>query len=698
MRRIFILLLISALISSITAIAEEDIEEQIRKALPELLGANNFGTDFWISNPPAYEESDGNNFVQLYISSPFKTEVKVEVKGKKFSVTKETIPNDVIVFDLPPDTGQVKSKGVYEKPFPEKVYEDYGVHISAGQPVSVYCISRFKSTSDGYLAMPVSALGIEYIVSTYEEDPMFKRVWNNQFPSTSCIVAPYDDTEVSFTLGGNETTRTAGGMNPGETKSVTLNKGDVWMFMADGENADLSGSRIVSSKPVAVISGNQCANIPVENQWCDYIVEMQLPVNLWGIDYHVRQVPERKNASIIRVFASDDNTKIYRNGEEIAMIPKSGGVKNEGFIEMRLSEPEEDEKPEAAVISGNKPIGVMLFNTGVEEDGYPLVDSDPFAELQVPVDLYTKDIIFCVPGTFGGDVFIKNYIDLIYECDDEGNAPDHMQIAKVENGNVPWIKLNEEYPGRGDLFKYDIYGKKYALKTLRLDTVGVYKIKSETPFAAYSYGYGWCDSYGYPTAGLYLDSDNDKDSKFPELVVSDKEEDNSHLQGKIEDSGSGISLAFLFEEYSSNYEFKCEPSATSHLVYNWELNILNKYQDGVATIVYADQSGNYTYKTFEYEGEDAGSVTVEEAGNRVKLYPSPVTGISQIELNLDGIRKATVKVMDIHGNAVLTIAESLQISGNDVFQLNAAELSSGTYILHIRTDDRILTKKFSVIK
>ena len=166
-------LLLVLLLSSYTAYAQEDIIEELKNAYTEHLGSNNFGTEFWIANPPAYEETAGNNFVKIFVMSPFETNVTVEVAGKDYKKEMKTIPNDVISFDLRPDIGQVKSKALAEPPWPEQIYKGAGIHITSDEPVAVYCIVRFQATSDGYMAVPMQALGKSYIVAAYDEDPMF---------------------------------------------------------------------------------------------------------------------------------------------------------------------------------------------------------------------------------------------------------------------------------------------------------------------------------------------------------------------------------------------------------------------------------------------------------------------------------------------------------------------------------------------
>ena len=609
--------------------ASDNIDmKEIKKNLQELLGANNVGKEFWISNPPCYEETAGNNFVKIFITSPVKTQVIVEVPGKGFYRNQMTIPNDVIQFDIPPSIGQVISKGVREVPAPEEVYIGAGVHIYADDPIVVYCVVRFQATSDGYLAIPVSALGKEYIVAAYEEDPMFKAVWSDHFPSTTCIVAPHDKTRVTFIMGGNGFSKTAGGLKPGDATTKTLNKGDVWMFMSygDGVNADLSGSRVFADKPIGMVSGNQCTNIPIGNQWCDYTVEMQLPTNVWGKHYHVAKVPGRKFPSIIRVFGKEENTDIFRNGNKVSEVKTVGGVIGKGYQEMRMG-PFIENQNKSCVISGDKPIGVTLYNCGVQEDGYPLPNSDPFVEVQTPIEQYQDEITFCTPATFGGDFFMENYLNVVYETDESGVIPPDLMYAEVSGGRYEWIKVRDKFPGTGELFTYDVDGRKFGTHTLTLPTVGVFKIKADKPFAAYSYGYDWCDSYGYPTSAALADLEKpDTIPPAPEWTMEC--DGNVNADGKTlvtdypddEEVRSNLAKIIFFRDSSDNYDLWYNEFIPGvDWVTEWGLNILNPEEDARALIGFTDRRGNDTILDIRYYAVKLDIIPEEYDFGKLKL-------------------------------------------------------------------------------
>ncbi len=603
--KISLTLIMSFLLIGPNILAQEVNENDIKKNLPKMLGANNIGKEFYFTIPPCFEdESAGfSNFIKIYVTAATKTLVTVENEGSGYFQTKTTIANDVIEFNITPVQGQPFTKMGRDPNVPERIFPRRAMHVYADQPLVVYCVVRYHWTSDGFLAIPVSSLGKEYIVAGWASDAMFLAVWNYKLPDMTGIVAAYNDTRVRFTLGGNVMTKTAGGMRPGQSKEIVMQKGDVFLVSTDAAEADLSGSKVIANKPVAVVTGNMCNNIPTGNQWCDYTVEMDLPTFTWGLDYFVPKVPGRKHPSIIRIFGKEPNTNIFRDGKQIGQIKTGGGIEGNAFLTMRMVE--FDAPPRSVVISGDKPIGVTLYNTGVQEDGYPHPNSDPFVMVMTPLQQYQKDITFCTPGIMGSQGFPENYINLVYETDEYGMMPDDYEFAKVSNGVFKWEKLRTRFPGQDELFIKEIDGKKFAAKTITLPGDGVYKIHANHLFAAYSFGYSDYDSYGFPTSAALADLEKpdtncpvptyemDCDGTVKGAIVTDMPDDS-----KIR---SNLAMIYMDDFSSFNYQFDYLtfiPGETRTTT--WELKVIDPTKDAQATLVFADRRGNDTTIVVKY--------------------------------------------------------------------------------------------------
>jgi hypothetical protein len=182
------------------------------------------------------------------------------------------------------------------------------------------------------------------------------------------IVAPYDRTKVDFYLGGNIETEVEilGGqrLRPGDTKRWTMNKGDVLVLSNYGDFQTLSGSYIKGDKPIAVISGQACTDVPVNTYACDYTVEMDIPIHSWGQVYNVPWVRVRRRPSVMRIFAKDPQTTVWRDGQQVAYFTdgcylKGGGFQN-AWLEQRIWPVGID--PNVACYTSDKPMYISIYN------------------------------------------------------------------------------------------------------------------------------------------------------------------------------------------------------------------------------------------------------------------------------------------------------------------------------------------------
>jgi hypothetical protein len=464
-------------------------------SLPKLLGSSNAGTEFYFTFVPGIETSCCD--LKLYISCNIRTKVTVEVPSKGYTKTKYTIPNEIIEFTLAPAVGQVYRKIERDIPKRDSVWEKAAVHVIADDPIICYSAKRYQYNGSGFLNLPVDILGNEYLISAYN-DPGNNT--NMFFPAYAGISAVYDNTEIQFIMGGTENSKTSGGLLPGNDTIYFLNKSDVLLISSLGKLSDLSGSRVISSKPISVVTGNFCAFITDSNSNCDITEEMEIPTYAWGETYHVTPIFGRKKNSIIRIYAKKPMTNIMRDGKYLGTIRTAGGIEGVGYLHLRADEGE----PRPIVISGDKPISVTQYNPGTTDDS---VTSDPFQMTLLPTELYQREIIFHTPGIRGGYGFPYNYINLCYESDIIGNLPDDIEIAfyNYKDSVFEWHRLKDTLGRQGQPFYKNFGDRQFSFTTFLLPGDGVYKIRAEKPFQAYMYGFSSYDSYGMP-ASVYLDS------------------------------------------------------------------------------------------------------------------------------------------------------------------------------------------------
>ncbi|MBS1536830.1 MAG: choice-of-anchor D domain-containing protein [Bacteroidetes bacterium] len=574
------------------------------KTLPSRFSATNAGTEFYFSFPPCYEEESGaNNSCRVFVASLSKQLITIEVPGRGYRVTKLCQANDVVEFVLGTGAAQPFLKSGKANAPEEQVYQGAAIHVIAQSPIICYGVTRYNYTSDGFLAVPVSALGDEYIVASY---PQYTALGSGyQLTSETTISAAYDDTEVTFEMGGNSISETSGGLKPGKTKSFVLqHKGDVLCFSSNGDIQDLSGSRITSTKPVAVVSGNQCANVPAGVYACDYMSEMELPTFTWGTEYHVTPFWGRKNNPVIRIYAKEKDTKVYRDGQEWFTLSGATRKIDEGYADRRSS----DGVPRAVVISADKPIYVEELNPGQSDDN---VASDPFMLVLSPLQQYQKEIVWCTPGAItSNNNFKSHYVNLIYQLSPNDSIPDDLEFAISVNGQFEWKKVSEQFGSNtGLIFSVPVNDQKYACKQIKLPGDNVYRLRAATPISAYCYGFSNYDSYGMPAGGGLQDLIT-IDTLKPNPTWT-MESNGSVGNGLITDSPdnttfrSNLGLIYMDNNSSSNYQFsydsKKEFIAGKTQTTDWNLKVINPDINARAVLVFSDRAGNDTTILVEYK-------------------------------------------------------------------------------------------------
>lgn len=557
--------------------------------LTQLRKPSNMGKEFYFSFPPCYEVS-GVNYLKLYITSTVRTKVRVEVEGKGFIQEKFTLPNDVVDFTLAPGVGQVFSKPSSDGVPAEQVYPQAAVHVTADAPIVVYAVTRFDFTSDSFLVLPIEALGKEYIISSMAD--MSWMYPGLSLPSESVIVAAYDNTQVTLTIGGNALTKTSGGLKSGQSKVFSLNRGDVFAVgnHADAKEGDLSGSRVVATKPVAVVSGNQCANVPTTLRWCDYIADMEMPTHAWGTTYFVPRHPIRKNSAMMKIFAKEPNTQIFRDGNYLTMLRTAGGVEGTGFYYGRIN----PDSNAVAVITADKPISVTIYPTGQEDDG---VSTDPDQLVLYPVDNFSKEFLFCTPGIRGAKGFPRNEVELIYPLTQDGKIPDDLEFGTAQGGKFTWKKLSAVF-GTSPGDKYAVVnGKNYAMKYIVMPGDGSYALRCASPIGIYCNGGSDYDSYLMSGGAIVRDLGSYMDKQAPLATVLNP--NRRVMDGELTDLPndaairSNLSKILLLPDSSENIQLKVnDASVLNQVTARWKLEVSNIYQKAKATLYFSDRAGN----------------------------------------------------------------------------------------------------------
>jgi len=123
------------------------------------------------------------------------------------------------------------------------------------------------------------------------------------------VVATEDGTDVTVTPSAP--TPAAPGipaLAAGDTWTTTLEEGDVLQMTGAGLGDDLTGTRVVSTAPVAVFAYHACATI--DPGTCDHFEEELLAVSWWSAGFAAGRFAASGTAQLWRVLAADDATTV----------------------------------------------------------------------------------------------------------------------------------------------------------------------------------------------------------------------------------------------------------------------------------------------------------------------------------------------------------------------------------------------------
>ncbi|RMG99841.1 MAG: hypothetical protein D6705_01950, partial [Deltaproteobacteria bacterium] len=369
------------------------------------LGLSYIGCDYY---PTVTQQHDGYN------TSP-KDDFAVAVANTSGNVADVTItrgantvdsfsvmPGDVVVRTLPWVNELTKGSG------PSTLVPDGAYRLRSTQPVTVYQYNPIKATTtnDASLLLPVNAWGKTYVVGAWPK-------WSS-YPGFYAVVAGEDGTVVDLypsATGGS--ILAGGGVAANGTGQVTLNRGDVLQVMVS--SGDVTGTRVEADKPVQVIGGHECTDVPLNIVACDHLEESIIPLDALAKEYFVvppihPDNPGAEKAQIVRVVATEANTTLTFEPDQ----PVAKNLANPGdYLEIGMS-------TAAYKVSADKKILVLQYMVG-QAAGYGT--SDPAMVQGIPAEQFRQDYLFHAATNW-----IKNYVDVI--------APDGAMV-QVDGTPVP---------------------------------------------------------------------------------------------------------------------------------------------------------------------------------------------------------------------------------------------------------------------
>jgi hypothetical protein len=346
-----------------------------------------------------------------------------------------------------------------------------GLSCVTGFCESLGSIGCFSFTNDASLLLPSTALTGNYRITGAHGGA-------GASPYIA-ITGTHDGTDVTLTLG-SKTRILAGGGIPYTGSGVlklSLGAGDVIELVGSAfAGSDFSGSIVAATKPVQVIAGVPCIEVPAGTPACDHLEETVFPAETMGQRYAV-VTPTGPNGNnpgqVVRFFGNEDGTTL----SYYPLGPKGGPTTlNAGqVVEVPITTTD-------FVVQGDKPFAVATLMVGGKlADPAALggeQKGDPSLSMVASVEQYRLKYVFLAP-----DDYLVSYADVV--------APSGTKL-KLDGDDVT------DTPTKIPTTEFEVYRIK-----LPTGTGGSHTLTSTKPVGLQVLGYGLYTSYQYP-GGLNL--------------------------------------------------------------------------------------------------------------------------------------------------------------------------------------------------
>ena len=322
--------------------------------------------------------------------------------------------------------------------------EKKGIEIKSTAKIAVLGANS-ASAADAFLALPTTTLGKAYVVAT--------RLSARLSVGNIGIISQRDGTNVTITL------KTKGYFShlnstytSGQSFTITLARLETFYLI---HNNDLSGTIIISSYPVAIVSGTTCKAF----FFCYHSVSFLLPVKKWGKQYIlVPAIDSKSTEDSYRVFASQE-TMIKSRG-------LTAKLRRGEFLEISLKKNEL-----SSFVSCSKPCQVVqylktYYSGRTDSSSIILPSTEQFATSYRAVSILRGQLT-------------DNYIIIIIE-EKNKNA---LKINKTSNVKLNWQKVDDT---------------EYAWAIHNISASIDIESCNDEKFGVIVVGYKFGESYGYP--------------------------------------------------------------------------------------------------------------------------------------------------------------------------------------------------------
>lgn len=406
----------------------------------------------------------------LALANTSNAEINVTIDGGALSELRyiQVAPNSVFIDRLPwvvPLKACISVSeapcGLPEEPYFSQVVPAGAYRVRSDGPLAVYQYSPldfqknelFSYTNDASLLLPAHVWGTSSLVASWHE-------WEFS-PGLMTVTAREPNTQVTITTRSNTQGQIV--WPEGSTNQLTLNEGDVVQLMT--HNGDFTGSLVTSDKPVQVLGGHYCTEVPGGPTACDHLEESMIPTRALGTEYlasaQLGPTTGAPRVQYVRVIAADANTTVTTDPPVIA--PTTLAATGD-FLEFGTTED--------VFIRADRKVLVANYMTSQNVD--PVDDADPSMAVAAPVAQGRTQFLFHAPTNY-----TSNFVNVI--------APAGTGVTLDGNPLAP-----------ATFTAVGVSGYTVAKVPLANSGDGNHRIEATQPVGILVYGYAPFTSYMYP--------------------------------------------------------------------------------------------------------------------------------------------------------------------------------------------------------
>ena len=415
----------------------------------------------------------GDISILLITSETQPVQYSMEAPGVGYYHNGTITAGEEVIFNL---SNSIEVSSVY--------HQINGIYLTtSSNKVTVIGQNLHYYTSDSYFALPLIELSDEYVY--YGISVRRTVVHSSHYNSSILIVGTENNTMMELTVTQSVNIvvdNTVTTLIPGIQHSFVINR---FQTVYIGSLEDLSGTKIVTNKPVSVFSGHRCGNVPWDIGYCNYFIEQIPQTALWGKVYYIIPLAS-KSSYTIKALAAYNSTivNVYCNNT------MESYTINEGEFINRISQTNE-----YCAIYSNKELLVVQMSHGGEEDNEY---GDPMMTIVPAANQYLNKFIFSTirnPIESG----FNHYVNIIVK--EQYYQPNMIYL--ITEGVNRSLVTQEWVP-----IEVNDITEAYATQVSILEgVIQIFHTDASAEMMTIVYGFNTHDAYGH-IGGLYIPTGN----------------------------------------------------------------------------------------------------------------------------------------------------------------------------------------------